>query len=138
MARRVPKRPRGVEGRRKSVAAVAGMLDPPPRLCDGRARMYRRSLVAVAVLVAGVTLLAACAPSGHGHSLLGDPTPVGGVVVPTAPPPSPYTPPTSSTTSPTTTAVSTTTTTAAPAQARPYPVGWTTLDLTDPTRPTAF
>jgi predicted dienelactone hydrolase len=95
-----------------------------------------------AVPLAAALLLAAvaCAPSAHGHSLLGDPTPVGGQPPPTAAPPSAYSPPTSArTTLPaTTTAAPTTTTTAAPAATRPYPVGWTLLDLHDPTRPTAL
>jgi Chlorophyllase len=93
-------------------------------------------LAAAAVVLGGV--LAACAPSGSGHSLIGDPTPIGGQVVVTAPPPSAYTPPTTTTTAPTTTTIATTTTTTAPPPVRPYPVGWTLLDLTDPSRPTAF
>ncbi len=96
----------------------------------------RRSLLAAAAL-AGV-VVAACAPSGGGHSLLGDPTPVGGQAAVTAPPPSAYTPPTTTTTLETTTTISTTTTTAVPPPKRPYPVGWTLLNLTDPSRPTAF
>jgi dienelactone hydrolase len=95
----------------------------------------RRSLLAAAAISGAV--LAACAPSGGGHSLLGDPTPVGGQAPVTAPPPSAYTAPTTTTTAPTTTTLATTTTTAAP-PLRPYSVGWTLLDLTDPSRPTAF
>jgi hypothetical protein len=101
--------------------------------------MRRSPLVVALVAAVLVALLAACAPSGHGHSLLGDPTPVGGQAPSTAPPPSAYSPPTTvaTTTAPSTTAAPTTTT-AAPTAARPYPVGWTLLDLTDPSRPTAF
>ncbi|HVM67698.1 MAG TPA: hypothetical protein VMU14_22685 [Acidimicrobiales bacterium] len=88
---------------------------------------------ALAVLL----LLGACAPSGTGHSLVGDATPIGGGTVATAPPPSAYAAPTS-TTAPPTTLPPTTTTTAAPAPQRPYPVGWTLLELTDPSRTTVF
>jgi len=98
-------------------------------------------LVAFVAFIALVAVVAGCAPSGGGHSLLGDPTPVGGQAVSTAPPPSAYRPPTTVTTAaaPSTTAsLTTTTTTAAPAAARPYGVGWTVLDLRDPSRPTAF
>ncbi|HZQ56818.1 MAG TPA: hypothetical protein VFA84_02210 [Acidimicrobiales bacterium] len=102
--------------------------------------MHRSLPVAVALVVLVVGLVGACAPSGRGHSLLGDPTPIGGQAPSTAPPPSAYVPPTTapSTVAPSTTAAPTTTTTAAPAAARPYPVGWTLLELTDPSRPTAF
>ena len=96
-------------------------------------------LLVAAVLASLIT--AACAPSGGGHSLLGDPSPVGGQVPATAPPPSAL-PVTTTTAAPTTTTrARTTTTTAAPAATRPprpYPVGWTTLELTDRSRPTAF
>ncbi len=103
-----------------------------------------RPLLVVAVLAS--LAATACAPSSGGHSLLGDPTPVGGQVPVTAPPPSALaalTTTTSTSTPPTTvatTSTSTSSTTAAPASrpARPYPVGWTVLDLTDHSRTTAF
>jgi len=99
--------------------------------------------VRAAVTVVVVCLLAACAPSTGGHSLIGDPTPVGGSVPVTAPAPAPYVSVAPTTAAPATTtstvAPATTTTTAAPSRpARPYPVGWTQLDLTDPHRTTAF
>ena len=61
----------------------------------------------------------------------------------TAPPPAPYVSVAPTTAAPATTtstvAPATTTTTAAPSRpARPYPVGWTELDLTDPHRTTVF
>lgn len=78
-------------------------------------------------------LATACAAPTGAHSLLGDPTPIGNE--PTLAP---------TTAAPTTAAPATTlvpsTTTSAPAVAgpppRPYAVGWTSLDLTDPSRPT--
>jgi len=100
-------------------------------------------LVAAAAVA---TLLAACAPAAGGHSLLGDPTPVGGLVPVTAPAPSVLTPTTSTTQAPATTTSSTapeatTTTTSTPGAARPprpYPVGWTVLSLTDAKRTTGI
>jgi hypothetical protein len=99
-----------------------------------------------ALLSAG--LVGACAPATGAHSLLGDPSPVGGQVPVTAPPPSAYVTAPATTRASTTTTSSTvagaTTTTTAPAAVaatrppRPYPVGWTQLNLTDPARPTAF
>ena len=91
----------------------------------------------VVLALAAILLAAACAPSGKGHSLVGDPTPIGGATVATAPPPSAYAAPTITTAAPTT-LPPTTTTTAAPAPQRPYPVGWTLLQLTDPSRTTVF
>jgi dienelactone hydrolase len=89
----------------------------------------------VAVVAAGV--LAGCGGPNGGHSLIGDPTPIGNV------PTTPTTVAPATTTAPTTTVPAlrpgtTTTVTSAPAAQppRPYAVGWTNLDLTDPSRPT--
>ena len=125
-------------------ASLRGVLDLALPLCDALSPMSRR-FRPVCTLLAGAAVVslvaAACSPSGNGHSLLGDPSPVGGQALVTAPPPSAV-PLTTTTLAPTTTTrAPTTTTTAAPSPtrpARPYPVGWTTLNLTDRSRPTAF
>ena len=89
------------------------------------------------VAVAAVVAVAGCAPRAGGHSLIGDPTPIGNIPsIPTTP----VTTVAPTTTSPPTT-VAPTTTTALPSlasvqPARPYAVGWTLLDLTDPSRKT--
>jgi hypothetical protein len=118
------------------------VLDLALPLCDALSPMSRRLRRSPWALVAVIASLsaAACAPSGAGHSLLGDPSPVGGQAPITAPPPSAV-PITTTTVAPTTTtrAPTTTTTAAAPTRpVRPYPVGWVGLDLTDRSRPTAF
>jgi hypothetical protein len=108
----------------------------------------RRRLVRPLAALLAAGLVGACAPATGGHSLLGDPSPIGGQVPVSAPPPSAYVTAPATTKASTTTTSSTvagaTTTTAAPAAVaatrppRPYPVGWIQLNLTDPTRPTAF
>src|ERR1700681_2003842 len=89
----------------------------------------RRSVRPLAALLAA-GLVGACAPATGSHSLLGDPSPVGGQVPVTAPPPSAYVSAPATTRASTTTTSSTvagaTTTTAAPAVVatrppRPYP-----------------
>lgn len=87
----------------------------------------------LAVVVAAA--VAGCSTPSGGHSLIGDPTPIGNVsTIPVTEAPTTTLAPTT-TTPPTTLAP---TTTAAPAgpPPRPYAVGWTELNLVDPSRPT--
>lgn len=96
-----------------------------------------------ALLVALVAVAtAACAGPTPGHSLIGDPTPIGAPAQASSPRTAPARPAVARTTAAprTTVAPPTAAPTTAPAapgrQSRPYPVGFTNLDLTDTTRPT--
>ncbi|HEY2429363.1 MAG TPA: hypothetical protein VGI06_10555 [Acidimicrobiales bacterium] len=84
-------------------------------------------------------VVAGCAPSVRGHSLIGDPTPIANVpTLPSTAPPAPSTTEARPTTAarPTTTLPSPSTTALDGQPSRPYPVGFTLLNLTDPTRTT--
>jgi predicted esterase len=76
--------------------------------------------------------VAACAPAGPPHSLIGDTSPIGNQPVITTT----SAPPTTAGPTSTTKAPAPPTTAAAARPPRPYPVGWTSLNLTDPSRPT--
>lgn len=86
------------------------------------------------VTCATALLATACAAPVGRHSLIGDPTPIGN-----EPTLAPTTSVTTTTVPETTTTVGAATTTSAPPSPprRPYAVGWTSLDLTDPSRATA-
>jgi hypothetical protein len=84
-------------------------------------------------------VVAGCAASVRGHSLIGDPTPIANVpTLPSTAPPAPSTTEARPTTAarPTTTLPSPSTTALDGQPSRPYPVGFTLLNLTDPTRTT--
>jgi len=90
----------------------------------------------VIATLAVMALVAACAGPTPAHSLIGDPTPIGGSTIAPAPTPAPTTSTTSTTMPPTTLPPTTTTRAPTTRPPRPYAVGWTALDLTDPSRST--
>lgn len=103
------------------------------------ARRRRRgpsSTLAPCGLVVALALSACAAPDVSRHSLIGDPTPVGGGSPGAASVMFPSSTPRTTTLGAPPTVAPTTSTTAAPRRVRPFGVGTTVLDLADPTRAT--